>query len=250
MHRVMLVGTSRLHEPAEIASQQGFFTPEFLHAGYFHSAGQLVDVLSLVGGERDLTLEESRVFFRRDQTPANRFDPEVFTVEGLARRRREWALQYDQVDSLIVEVCSLKNYVLEGLHIQGNPNFYRNAPYNEVWREGYYAHFMPEAGVQVVEDDVARLEGSLRELVRMANGRRVLMLPHLLRSGETGTVRALLYEALVAASSGSGVALVDPRPWVDEYGFRTLADGSTDIHHLPVEGCERVAADLAKLLSG
>ncbi len=247
MRRIMLIGTSRLHEPGEIAGAEGIFTPEFLHAGYFHSAGQVVDVLRLISGELRLGEEMPRMFFRRDQTPTNRFDPDVFTAEGLEHRRREWAEQLDRADALVVEVCSLKNYVLDGLHLQGNPNYYRDAPYKEVWKEGYYAHYLPDAGVEVVDDTVGRLEGLFGELVRLAAGRPVVLLPHLLSSNETGTVRARLYEALDDASRGTGLRLVDTRPWVDRLGFRILEDGTTDIHHLPIKGCSVVASDLAEL---
>ena len=247
MQRIMLIGTSRLHEPAEIAGEQGIFTPEFLHAGYFHSVGQVVDVLRLIRGERVLSEEESRMFFRRDQTPTNRFDSDVFTAEGLAGRTREWAAQFDSADALVVEVCSLKNYVLDGLHVQGNPNYYRNAPYSEVWREGYYAHYLPEAGVEVFDDDESRVASQLDDLLRLADSRPVVLLPHLFPTGETTTVRAKLYATLEAASSGTGIHLVDTRPWVDEFGFRTLDNGTTDIHHLPMEGCATVAADLGAL---
>ena len=248
MSRVMMIGTSRLHEPAERAIDDDLFEPALLHAGYFHSAGQAADVLRLITAERTLTEDQSRLFFRRDQTPRNAFDMGVFTHEGLVARAREWAVAWEHTSRVVVEVCSLKNYVLEGLHLQGNPNYYLNAPYKDVWKEGYYAHYLPELPVEVVDDTVDDLRRELSAVVELCDSRSVTVVPHLLRSDEVGTVRAQLFDAIQAAVAGLDLVLLDTRPLVDEFGFRVLDDGSTDIHHLPMEGCRRFAAELSRVM--
>lgn len=244
----MVIGTSRLHEPAERAVDDGLFEPALLRAGYFHSAGQVKDVLRFVTSDDPLSEDQSRLFFRRDQTPLNPFDSSVFTADGLAERRRDWAELWAETSSVVVEVCSLKNYVLHDLHLQGNPNYYLNAPYKDVWKQGYYAHYLPELGVEVVDDRVEDLRRELAAVVELCGARPVTIVPHLLRSGETGTVRSQLFDAITDAAAGLDLTVLDTRPLVDKFGFRVLEDGSTDIHHLPMEGCRRLAAEISRVL--
>ncbi|MHA3837571.1 hypothetical protein ACXR8F_17775 [Terrabacter sp. AAH1] len=243
----MMIGTSRLHEPAERAMDDHVFEPALLGAGYFHSAGQAVDVLRVVTSGLPLTEDQSRLFFRRDQTPRNPFDAGVFTAAGLARLRDEWAKAWAETSHVVVEVSSLKNYVLDGLHLQGNPNYYLNAPYKDVWKQGYYAHYLPDLGVSVEDDDVPSLHEAFSALLEACGTRRLTVVPHLVKTGEVGTVRAQLFEAIEEAATGLDINVFDTRPLVDEFGFRVLDDGTTDIHHLPMEGCRKFAHDLAEV---
>lgn len=241
------IGTSRLHEPMGLIDTRLDARVEFGRMGYFHSSSQILDLLNVLVGEVRLNRDAARLFFRKDQTPANPFDTALWSdawqtsveriAQGLLRS-----------DILIIELSSTRSYRLGNLHLQGNPNFYRNAPYSEVWKAGYYAAYNPELGVLTYDDDTAMAE-NLRKihdlLVRL--NKRAVVLGHLLDPRAPNPTRlhnnTLLWEAVNGQRLQNMVAY-DPSQLVEQHGFRKLPDGSTDIHHLPWPALETEKEEL------
>lgn len=227
------LGTSRLHEPMEIVGDQ----VRFPQCGYFHSSSQMLDMVRLSRGEMSLTLTEARFFFRKDQTPLNPFNLDLWgdgLEDGLDHIRRS----YLRADSVVMEISTPQSYKLGGIHVQGNPNYYRNAPYSQVWRRGYYAEFAPESGV-IAYDDSSTVAQNVRDIASLvtSDGKRLVVLGHLVDPVEPHPVRKANNDCVRSAVNGLdaslGVEFYDQSHLVAEHGFRVLDDGSTDIHHLP-----------------
>ncbi|GAA3542301.1 hypothetical protein AFL01nite_09510 [Aeromicrobium flavum] len=232
MPRFFPLGTSRLHETMEVHPD----LMAFPHLGYFHSSSQMVDVVAFLQGERDLSPEQARYFFRKDQTPHNRFDPTLWSDEPQAAFDTARAA-FGEADRVIIEICSPQSYRWGDLHVQGNPNHYRDAPYAEVWREGYYATYDPSAGVTVF-DDTESVSANVRALASTLgrSGKELTVLGHLVDPGNPNATRVANNRAVEAAAADSadlGVRYFDASPFVAEHGFRVLDNGTVDIHHLP-----------------
>lgn len=136
--------------------------------------------------------------------------------------------------------------------MQGNPNYYRSAPYSQVWRHGYYVEFAPELEVEVYDDtssiaeNLAAVSTRLREV-----GKGLVVLGHLLDPADPHPVRKANNDSVRAATESLpaelGVTFYDQSHLVGEHGFRVLADGTTDIHHLPEDALATQGAELLSL---
>ena len=241
------IGTSRLHEPLGLIDARPDTGIAFGRMGYFHSSSQILDLLKVLLGEVRLERDTARLFFRKDQTAANPFDTALWSdaVQASVERIAQGLMRSDV---LLIEVSSTRSYRLDPLHLQGNPNFYRNAPYSEVWKAGYYAAYNPELGVLTYDDDDA-VADNLRQihdrLVRL--GKSAVVLGHLLDPRAPNPTRLrnnTLLRTAIEEQRLQHMAVYDPSHLVAQHGFRVLPDGSTDIHHLPWAALETEKEEL------
>lgn len=245
---VAIVGTSRLHEPSEIALNSGHFDPLFLHAGYFHSPRQILNLLEIAFSGRRLDDRTRSYFFRRDGLPSNPFDVELWAAGELGEAAQERLSQrICDSEALLLEVSSLQEFRLDGVSLQGNPNVHRSAPYAEVWREGYYHHYDQGLGVRNETTSLEEAISSFSGICELAD-RPVYLLSHLVGTEGAIPVRRELEELLMSAIEGLPIKFISTRDLVDRFGFRVLDTGVTDMHHLPVEGCEALAERLGAAL--
>lgn len=232
MPRHFPLGTSRLHEALETQPDHAAFP----RLGYFHSSSQMKDVVDLLLGLKPITLEEARYVFRKDQTAHNPFDLRLWTEEfPLALEHARSMLA--ESEHVIMEISSPRSYRWRDWHVQGNPNSLKDVPYSEVWRDGYYATHDPAAAVRVFEDtnDIAQNLRAVGTRLR-ALGKTLTLMGHLVDPGNPNRVRLANNRALADAASSNadlGVRYFDASPWVGQHGFRVLANGTSDIHHLP-----------------
>jgi hypothetical protein len=239
------LGTSRLHEALEASPGSAAFP----RLGYFHSSSQMKDALHVILDDRGLTLDQARYFFRKDQTPSNPFDTRVWTDElhvALAHARE----CLEASTHVAIEISSPRSYRLEGLHVQGNPNFHRNVPYAEVWREGYYAKYDPALDVEVY-DDLDEITGNVREIASLlsAKGKRLVVLGHLIDPDNPHPTRVANNVSVVnavRAVADRAAVYHDTSHLVREYGFRVLPDGTVDIHHLPSTAYPQLVDELIR----
>lgn len=246
---VVVVGTSRLHEPSEVAASLDLFEPIFLKAGYFHSPRQIADLLDVGIGSRDLSADIRRYFFRRDGLPMNRFDEGLWDADEMRGREAVKRLRsrFLGAEAFLIEISSLQEYRLEDVSLQGNPNAKLSVPYAEVWREGYYHHYDPSLGVRVENATVEESHRALERICALAQ-RPIFLMSHLVGTDGGIPARQQLFAVLRESVVGLPVKLIDTRDIVDRFGFRILPDGSTDPHHLPVAGCEALAVRISETL--
>lgn len=162
---------------------------------------------------------------------------------GLVRSRRLRAAEV-----ILIEISSLEEFVLDGLRVQGNLNADRNVPYAEVWKEGYCHHYEPQLGVakhHAAHSETVQSVGEVRERL----GCPVVLVPHLVPSTGGASTRTEIWEMVRESAHALGVAFIDTKPLVDEFGFRRLHDGTKAIHHLPVDGCMAFAGKVARVTS-
>lgn len=244
--KIFPIGTSRLHEPLGLISDYVNF-PGF---GYFHSPLQVKNLLSIMLDERQLSVEESRFFFRKDQTPSNKFQSS-FWHEGLARDAalNRAKLLFDESDVLIIEISSLKSFVVNGLAVQGNPNYYHNIPYKDIWNRNYYEDYHPDVkSYQVADDSEASNLFKYLSDVCSVKGKKAIVLGHLVDPKQPNATRKTLNNLLQKLSEEfTDIQYFDTETFVDKFGFRILENGSVDIHHLPWEGLEELSNSLLKV---
>lgn len=243
--KIFPIGTSRLHEPLGLISDNVNF-PGF---GYFHSPSQVKDLLSILLSERQLSVEESRFFFRKDQTPSNKFQSS-FWHEGLARDAalERAKLLFNESDVLIIEISSLKSFVVNGLAVQGNPNYYHNIPYKDIWNRNYYEDYHPDVrSHQIADEAEAHNLFTFLSDVCSGKGKKAVVLGHLVDPKQPNATRKTLNNFLQKLSEKfTDIQYFDTERFVDKFGFRVLENGAVDIHHLPWEGLEELSNSLLK----
>jgi hypothetical protein len=231
--KIFPIGTSRLHEPLTLRPREQMCFPGF---GYVHSSSQVVDLLRLIRGDVRLDMARRRWFFRKDQTEGNRFDTGVWAEDFGPTLARVQA-RFDEADLLVIEICSPRSYRLGDVHLQGNPNAERNAPYDEVWKTGYYARYVPELGVEVY-DDLGQVASNLATIDAMLAdcGKSAVVLGHLVDPAQPNVQRVRNNEGLreaLASLASPRLAFMETDAVVQRHGFRVLENGKIDIHHLP-----------------
>lgn len=244
--RILPIGTSRLHEPMSLLST---YEASFLRCGYVHTSGQVLDLLKLLVGEIDIMPENSKWFFRRDQTPPNPFDSRLWTSdqlpEAIAAMRRRW----DECSACVIEICTPRTYILDGLNVQSNPNSERNVNYADIWKDGYYSIYEPELNVVTLDESETQISENIASICRILDehGRSGLFLGHLVDPRNPHPARArnnARFEASFNASKYGQVKYFNCSSFVEDYGFRKLENGTEDIHHLPWEALEPLAKSL------
>lgn len=245
--KIFPIGTSRLHEPLSLFNQELINYPEM---GYFHSSSQVLNIIQIAIGEMCIGLDVSKLFFRKDQTKNNQFNKNLWTFE-LKNSIKNINLKFTQSDLLLIEICSPRSYLFDGINIQGNPNFYQDVSYADTWKNGYYARYMPELAVTVYDDTEYILSNLARiEEIAKIYFKKIILMGHLIDPKNPNEQRLRNNDSLKVASTRLGsksIKFYDQSYLVNQYGFRTLTDGGTDIHHLPWVALEQQAKDIQKI---
>ena len=189
-------------------------------------------------------------FFRKDQTPTNKFQTSLWK-DGLARDaafQRAISL-FNESDVIVIEISSLKSFIVNSLAVQGNPNYYHNIPYKDIWNRNYYEDYHPEVLSHQAADksEIQRLFAYLSDICSQ-KGKKAIVLGHLVDPKQPNATRKALNELLQDSSKGfKDISYFDTEKFVDEFGFRVLENGSVDIHHLPWIGLEALSDALLKV---
>ena len=182
-------------------------------------------------------------------TPASSIWFKGFTVaryvvesEAVAAMRKRW----NACSACIIEICTPRTYILNGINVQGNPNIERNVSYAEIWKDGYYKTYEPKLNVVIFDESELQISKNIADICRIlhTHNKSGLFLGHLVDPSNPHPARARNNATLEAAFDASGFGLVkyfDCSSFVEEYGFRILENGSQDIHHLPWECLESLA---------
>lgn len=239
--KIFPIGTSRLHEPLGLISDYVNF-PGF---GYFHSPSQIKSLLMFLSGSIDLSAEQARFFFRRDQTNKNPFLSDVWD-EGESRQKTFDAIKskFQDSDILVIEVSSFKSFILDGLSVQGNPNYYHDIPYSDIWNKNYYEIYHPSLSA-LGSSDEENLNDFFLFLSGLADslGKKIIMLGHLVDPSNPNSVRRNLNTKLdYYCQRSDNVSFLDTEPLVEKYGFRVLNNGNVDIHHLPWDALDELSS--------
>lgn len=228
------VGTSRLHEPLSIVDNPSVEVC-FPKMGYFHSSSQVISLMGLLKGNI-LDLNTSRLFFRKDSINVNIFDENLWSnlfLNSVSRLVDE----YEKSDVLLVEISSARSYFLNSFYIQGNPNFFRNLPYSDVWKNGYYEVYHPELDVEIF-DDYDLIFDNLFKLNKIleCDSKYAIIMGHLVDPRKPNSIRQkcnLYLQLAVDKINSPRLRFYDQSSLVEKYGFRVLDGGVIDIHHLP-----------------
>jgi hypothetical protein len=248
--KILPIGTCRLHEMLEILHQENqHLLPAFLGIGYFHTSSQVLQCLELLKGARNISPQQYWMFFREDKTPLNNFRADIIK-NWKENSQINFALDnFAEFDALIIEISASKNFLYDGLYVQGNPNFVQNASYQEVWREGYYHHYCPELKVQPYTQHEQEIYADLLSIASIFAGKKIFVMPHLSSHINPNKTRKELYDILERiCAKHEGLQFVDTSPYVDKFGYKKDANGVEDIHHLGKEALTAMANDFAKML--
>lgn len=241
--QILPIGTSRLHEPMSLLQTHDAC---FLQCGYVHSSGQVLDLLKILVGEIDITAEQARWFFRKDQTAPNPFDARLWSTEELSEAVIAMRQRWNACSACIIEICTPRTYILDNINIQGNPNIERSVSYAEIWKDGYYKTYEPKLNVATFDESELQIGKNISEICRIldTHDKSGLFLGHLVDPRNPHPGRARNNSNLKSAFDSNAFGKVkyfDCGSFVEEYGFRILENGAEDIHHLPWEGLGRLA---------
>lgn len=218
MLKTLLLGTSRLHRPfarnvdrqVQLNSVEGV-TPVYAKAGYFHTAAEIVQVIRHARHPELLPRELRSRAYRiepRATTPLNEFDA---ALEQAIRAGEygELAFTPDDVDVLIMEVSSLtvNTYVPTGHVLHTNPNFSINAPYSELYPEGYYAKYESTLPVRRSETSLVELTAQLYSIRAELPQAQVLALGHLRSASHPNAGREQIHRLSDASEHERGLRI-------------------------------------------
>lgn len=235
---VFPIGSSRLHEPLEALIDSQFVEINFPSIGYFHSPRQIRELIRWLNGERKISPSIAKLFFRKDGTKYNRFDTGIFDKKTFSTIQRKIRNLWNKSELCIIEISSDITFLQGNMPLQGNPNFYRDVPYSEVWKgAGYYDRYEPTRGVIASENSDEQFIEDVNLLIAECHPRPVVLVPHH-SDGTSKTAKRERIRNLLLKDYGPNVATIDTRLIVEKYGFRILQDGTTDIHHIAWDGVE------------
>ena len=243
------IGTSRLHWPLEYIKRNAAASVLFPGFGYFQSAGQIRSVVEILTGERAVP-DICHYVFRRDATMSNPFDERALTSDPAF-----WAQckhLFETADVMLLEFASPIEFILDDLHVQGNPNYLRDIPYSNVWQRGYYADYEPDVPVKRRTFDDKQLMAVFTDIAELIGDRPVICLSHIYHR-ESDYGRARFAGSVAAAVARLGWTFIDSAMLVEKFGFRQLSNGKTDIHHLSWTGVRELAIQImqaVELLTG
>lgn len=226
-----IIGTSRVHEPMDEAFAKGRAV-RFLHCGYFHAPRQASDLIEIGYGLKPLEEHAARWFFRKDQTPHNTFDRRLWLADPSAVEALRGRIQ--GCSAYLVEISSLQTFRWGRYSLQGNPNVDQDVPYKDVWQRGYYADFASQMEVDVYHADTDETQQCLAQISKITD-KPIVVTSHLTPTLGGHKARVDVQNIVREATELAGLRFIDTCDLVDEYGFRVLAGGVTDIHHLPYE---------------
>lgn len=234
------LGTSRLHWAAEYITRHDATEVIFPRIGYFQSAGQIATMLEILSGIRDVP-EICHYLTRRDGTPLHPFDNRALTPDqALWRQKRA---EFASADVLLLEFSSSVEFQLGELHVQGNPNYQRDVPFADVWKDGYYATYEPEVDVKRFQDTEQDIAAHFERCAQAVGDRPVIVQSHIYR-GAQGFGRKEFADTVSRQAANNGWHFVDAAALCAAHGFRTFANGQTDIHHLDWPGTRANAVEL------
>lgn len=244
------IGSSRLHEPLGELLKSKHLNILFPRMGYFHSPRQIEHLVKWLNGTVELDVSLAGLFFRRDGTFCNKFDEDIFDPDKFYYFRDRVRALWKNSDACILEISSDVSFLYDTLPLQGNPNFLRNVPYSEVWKgAGYYDRYEPEIGVKPSTPSVFdEFVDDIQSLVNECSPKCVILVPHH-SDGTIATAKRERIRKAVLNDFGSNVSSIDTQPIVARHGFRILADGSLDIHHLAWEGVAEESQVIGELVS-
>lgn len=230
--KIFPIGTNRLHEPLSLIKDDAFFPG----AGYFHSSSQVLNFLEILLDKRELSIYESRFFFRKDQTPDNLFNAEVWQDRYLDVIEKIKNV-FEDSEYIIIEISTEKTSFLNGVALQGNPNYYHEISYSDIWKTGYYCSYFPELDIQLIEDN-SLLHENLKKISELlsASNKRAIVMGHIYNPDNPNQSRLTLNKCIeksIGTLSPSSLIFYDQSYLVREYGFRVLDNDVVDIHHLP-----------------
>ena len=250
--KIFPLGTSRIHEPLKFSHDRSLMS--FPGIGFFHSPSQILDILEFIYGSKKIDIELARFFFRKDGTKENPFDRSVWDdQESLDAVMEKIKRLYFSSDSLIIEISSLRSFSFRNCSVQGNPNYYRNIPYSEIWKLNYYHLYHSELDVAEKQDDEA-LEPLIKKLLKIQKdeNKSILIVGHLIDPQNPNKTRLQLNSQLENAVKTYGetsIKYYDARELVSRYGFRVLTDTKVDIAHIPLTALEEQARIMEELLN-
>ncbi|AWL11221.1 hypothetical protein HMF8227_00725 [Saliniradius amylolyticus] len=244
MKKIVAIGTSRIHWPLEYIKKYTRIDVDFLNVGYFQSAGQIYDLLF-----RSEEISQSEVirprFFRRDATPENPFNDKVFHDSLFIKSVIE---KISSADYLYIELSTLHEFQYEGIHIQGNPNYYRNVPFSKIWKDGYYNIYEPELNV-VRYQQSKKFINDLVQSVSKVYDSKLIFTSHIF-SSDASFGREVIHKSVKDSCDMFGLTFIDKTPLVDSFGFRVSSSGERDIHHLSWRGTKAESILLSELILG
>jgi len=244
------IGTCRIHEALSYVQK---YQVNFASCGYFHSFSQAVDLLKILNKEKSINHNIVKYFFRKDGLPNNTFDKNLWDdqlyIDSLNRIQN--LLEKSHV--IFLEVSSLKSWSYHNFHIQGNPNYYKDIPYSEVWKEGYYKKYAPDMNVFLFEEDEKIILNRLHYINNylMKSNKIAFVVGHLNNPKSPNAVREhhnKLLKTTIAQLKNSHIIYFDISEIVAKYGFRKNKDNSIDIHHLTVDGVKAIAKKIESTL--
>lgn len=246
--RVFPIGTSRLHEPMSLFSENEVSFPGL---GYFHSPMQICDLIDILMEKKILSKEECKFFFRKDQIPKNIFNLEIWDDSKYIEVLKNVKKLFEEADFYVIEISAMKSWLYNEIHIQGNPNYYNNIPYADVWKKCYYKQYHPDLNIQnfeknKIEDEIKYINNFL-----VKANKKALILGHLVDPNNPNKHRVKLNSMIKESIEGinnSNLTFYNTMPLVEEYGFRILENGTTDIHHLPWNALEKQAKDMRHII--
>ena len=248
------IGTSRIHEALKFFPDDSILQ---LHCGYFHSTGQVLDLLKILTGKISLDITQARWFFRKDQTLGNEFNLDLWSGEYF-EAINEMRLIWEKSSSFIIEITSPRTAQWDGLCVNTNPNIDRQAPYNEIWKLGYYNVYEPDMGVIMSDESSDEQRKNLTSIMDILadNSKSAIFLGHLVDPTNPHPIRERnntrlkkAFDRSLESQSGGSFHWYDCGHLVSEYGFRILENGEKDIHHLPWNALPQLAGELFSILS-
>lgn len=244
------IGTCRLYEPLSLLGQDEIIYPG---VGYFHTSSQVVDWIKILVGEKSVDKNLIKFMFRKDQTPENPFDNDLFNDEAFDRVLKNKQLLFKKANAIVIEISTTKSHFIEGLHVQGNPNYYHNMTYREAWaEEGYYEKMHPDLRVMRY-NDIDRLYSNFKYLneLLIETGKIAVVTGHLYNPNNPSVSRKRHNNSLelaVKKLGNSQIVYYENTHLLSEFGYRVKQDGTTDINHLPVEAFRKQSEEIYELV--
>lgn len=249
MKNILLIGTSRLHRPfAKIIDgslrenvREGI-NVIYTKTGYLSSSSEAVQLVRFFKDSESLPIDLRKYIFRvepRATTPLNEFEIEFETA---IRNSQPYSFQLniDAVDCLVLEISSLSHnrYQCNGkdFYLHANPNLEKNVSYSEIYPEGFWEKYRPELLVKREAISAEKIFNQLLDLKKLLPSKcKFYVMGHLQSKKYPNKIRQDLNEALRVACDKAQVNYIDTAPFLDEYGFSTIAD-VRDPHHLSSSG--------------
>ena len=248
--KIFPIGTSRLHEPLSLINPEEVLFPG---VGYFHSSSQIVDWIKILRGEKNLSSDTAKFFFRKDQTPPNPFDKSLWDSTKFTKTLERKKKLFNLADVFIIEISTDRSYIFENININSNPNFLYNLSYADAMGiYGYYEKKHPTMSINKCSDnDILYRNLKYINDFLIETGKYAIILGHLVETKNPNSTRInhiKLIKESINKLENKHMKFYDSSHLVDKFGFRILEDSSVDIHHLPWKALEVQAKEMYQSL--